>query len=90
MTFTNSFMNCECIKIYTIINKIIVFKVCKSLQIESYSLFKLKSLRDFDKQLIKRFIIHYLLSILNVHDCKKRFISYVKISIKSSYMSVCE
>ena len=49
MTFTNSFMNCECIETYIIINKIIVFEVCKQLQIESYSLSKLKSLRDYDE-----------------------------------------
>ena len=74
-------MNCECIEIYTIINEIIVFEVCKRLQIESYSLFKLKSLRDYDKQLIKLFIIYYLLFNLNVHDYKKDlyFIFIVKI-----------
>ena len=49
MIFTNSFVNCECIEIYTVINKIIIFEVCKQLQIESYSLSKSKSLRDYDK-----------------------------------------
>ena len=37
-------MNCECIKIYIIINKVIVFEICKRLQIELYSFFKSKSL----------------------------------------------
>ena len=31
MIFTNSFMNCECIETYTIINKIIIFEMCKQL-----------------------------------------------------------
>ena len=48
ITLTNSFMNYECIKTYTIINEIIVFEMCKQLQIESYSLSKPKSLRDYN------------------------------------------
>ena len=48
MIFTNSFVNYECIEIYTIINKIIVFEVCKQLQIELYSFSKSKPLRDYD------------------------------------------
>ena len=81
MIFTNSFVNCECIEIYIIINKIIVFEMCKQLQIESYSFSKLKPLRDYNEQLIKKFIIYYLLSILNVHDYKKNlcFIFIIKI-----------
>ena len=74
-------MNCECIKIYIIINKIIVFEMCKQLQIESYSFSKLKPLRDYNEQLIKKFIIYYLLPTLNVHDYKKNlyFILIAKI-----------
>ena len=81
MTFTNSLVNCECIKTYIIINEIIVFEVCKQLQIELYPLSKSKSLRDYNKQLIKKSIIYYLLLILNVHDHKKNlcFIFIVKI-----------
>ena len=71
MTFTNSLINYKCIKTYTIINEIIVFEMCKQLQIESYSFSKSKSLRDYNKQLIKKFIIYCLLFILNVHDYKK-------------------
>ena len=82
MTFTNSLINCECIEIYIIINKIIIFEVCKQLQIESYSLSKLKLLRDYNEQLIKKFIIYCLLFILNVHDYKKNlyliFIAKIK------------
>ena len=67
----NSLVNCKCIEIYTIINKIIIFEMCKQLQIESYSFSKLKPLRDYDEQLIKKSIIHCLLFTLNVHDYKK-------------------
>ena len=49
MTFTNSFINYECIETYTIINEIIVFEIYKRLQIELYSLFKLKSLRNYNQ-----------------------------------------
>ena len=74
-------MNCECIETYIIINKIIVSEVCKQLQIDSYSFSKSKPLRDYNKQLIKKFIIYCLLLILNVHDYKKElcFIFIVKI-----------
>ena len=44
MSFTNSFMNCDYIKTYIVINEIIVFEICERLQIESYSFFKSKSL----------------------------------------------
>ena len=82
ITFTNSLINCEYIKTYIIINEIIVFEICESLQIESYSFFKLKSLRDYDEQLIKQFIIYYLLFILNVHDYKKGLCLILIVKIK--------
>ena len=82
MIFTNSFVNCEYIKIYIIINEIIVFEVCKQLQIESYSLSKSKSLRDYNKQVIKKFIIYYLLLILNMHDYKKNLCLILIIKIE--------
>ena len=66
MSFTNSLMNCDCIEIYIVINKIIVSEVCERLQIELYSFFKPKSLREYDGQLIKRSITHCLLFILKV------------------------
>ena len=74
-------MNCKCIKIYTVINKIIIFEVCKQLQIESYSFSKLKSLRNYNEQLIKKFITYCLLFILNVYNYKKDlcFIFIIKI-----------
>ena len=82
MIFTNSFVNCEYIKIYIIINEIIVFEVCKQLQIESYSLSKSKSLRNYNEQLIKKFIIYYLLLILNMHDYKKNLCLILIIKIE--------
>ena len=78
----NSFMNCKCIKIYTIINKIIVFEVCKQLQIESYSFSKSKPLRDYDKQLIKKSITYCLLLILNVYNYKKNLYSIFIVKIE--------
>ena len=78
----NSFMNCKCIEIYTIINKIIIFEMCKQLQIELYSFSKLKLLRDYDEQLIKKFIIYYLSFIFNVHDYKKDLCLIFIIKIK--------
>ena len=71
MSFTNSLINYNYIRIYIVINEIIIFEICERLQIESYFLFKLKSLREYDKQFVKRFIINYLLFILNVYDYKK-------------------
>ena len=81
MTFTNSFVSYKCIKTYIIINKVIVLEVCKQLQIELYFLSKSKPLRGYDKQLIKQFIIYYLLLTLNVHGYKKGlcFIFIIKI-----------
>ena len=72
MSFTNSFINCDCIKIYIVINKTIISQICERLQIESYLLFKLKSLREYDDQLAKKLITHYLLPTLKVQDYKKK------------------
>ena len=82
MTFTNSLINCECTEAYIIINEVIVFEVCKQLQIESYSLSKLKSLRDYDEQLAKKSITYCLLFTLNVHDHKKDLCSIFIVKIK--------
>ena len=82
MTFMNFFMNYGCIEAYIVINEIIISEVCKQLQIESYSLSKSKFLRDYDEQLIKKSITHYLLSILNVHDYKKDLCSILIVKIK--------
>ena len=72
MSFINSLINCDYIKIYIVINKIIVFEICERLQIESYSLFKFKPLREYDDQLAKRSITHYLLFILKIQGHKEK------------------
>ena len=71
MIFTNFFIDCEYIETYTVINEIIVFEMCKQLQIEPYFLSKSKPLRNYDKQLFKKLITHCLLSILNIYNHKK-------------------
>ena len=71
MSFTNSLINCNYIEIYIVINEIIVFEICERLQIEPYSLFKPKSLREYDNQFAKKLIIHCLLPILKIQDHKK-------------------
>ena len=48
MSFTNSLINYDYIKTYIVINEIIILEICERLQIESYSLFKLKFLRKYD------------------------------------------
>ena len=82
MTFTNSFVNYKCIETYIIINEIIISKMCKQLQIDLYSLSKSKSLRDYDKQLIKKSITHCLLPTLNVHDYKENLCPILIVKIK--------
>ena len=83
MSFTNFLMNCNCIKTYIVINEIIVFEICERLQIESCSLFKFKSLREYNDQFVKRSITHYLLFILKIQGHKK-ILFYFDYSIKIS------
>ena len=71
MSFTNSLVNCNYIKIYIVINEIIVFEICERLQIESYFFFKFKSLREYDNQFAKKLITHCLLFTLKVQDHKE-------------------
>ena len=80
ITLTNSFMNCECIEIYTIINEIIVFEVCKQLQIEPFAkkadknfLFKnrIYSISDHKFEQVKKYLNEHL---------KKRFIVFNHVS----------
>ena len=82
MSLANSLMDCNCIEVYIVINKVIVLQICERLQIEPYSLFKLKFLRRYDGQLVKKSITHYLLSILNVHDYKKESCSILIAQLK--------
>ena len=57
---------------YTIISKIIVPRLYKTLQLESISLSKLKSLREYNDKLVKKSITYYLLLNLSVSDYKER------------------
>ena len=82
MSFTNSFINCDYIKTYIVINETIIFEICERLQIEPYSFFKPKPLREYDDQFVKNLITHYLLFILNVHDHKKESYSILIIQLK--------
>ena len=71
MSFINSLINCDCIKVYIVINEIIVFEICERLQIESYFFFKLKPLREYDNQFAKKLITYYLLFTLKIQGYKK-------------------
>ena len=82
MSFTNSFINCDYIEVYIVINETIISEICERLQIESYSLFKFKSLREYDDQLVKRSITHYLLLILKVQGYKKESYSILIAQLK--------
>ena len=82
MSFTNSLMNCNCIKVYIVINKVIVPEIYERLQIESYFFFKFKSLREYDDQLAKRPITYYLLFILKVQGHKEESCSILIAQLK--------
>ena len=83
MSFTNSFMNCDCIETYIVINKIIIFEICERLQIESYFFFKFKSLRGYDDQLAKRSITYCLLPTLEIQGYKEK--SYLILIVQLKY-----
>ncbi len=59
---------------YSFIDKLIMQNVYDHLQIESLSLIKLKSIREFDDHYAKKFITHAIYSNLTVQDHMKRFI----------------
>ena len=75
-------MNCDYIETYIVISEIIVSEICERLQIESYSLFKLKPLREYDDQLVKRSITYCLLSTLEVQGHKKESCSILIIQLR--------
>ena len=72
MSFMNSLMNCNCIKIYTVINETIILEICERLQIEPYFFSKPKLLRKYDDQFAKRPITHCLLFTLKIQGHKKK------------------
>ncbi len=58
---------------YSFIDELIAQNVCDHLQIESLSLIKLKSIREFDDHYAKKLITHAIYSNLTVQDHMKRF-----------------
>ncbi len=60
---------------YSFIDELIAQNVCDHLQIESLSLIKLKSIREFDDHYAKKLITHAIYSNLTVQDHMKRFAS---------------
>jgi len=60
---------------YSFIDELIAQNVCDHLQIESLSLIKLKSIREFDDHYAKKLIIHAIYSNLTVQDHMKCFVS---------------
>ncbi len=60
---------------YSFIDELIAQNVCDHLQIESLSLIKLKSIREFDDHYAKKLITHAIYSNLTVQDHMKRFVS---------------
>ncbi len=60
---------------YSFIDELIAQNVCDHLQIESLSLIKLKSIREFNDHYAKKLITHAIYSNLTVQDHMKRFAS---------------
>jgi len=59
---------------YSFIDELIAQNVCDHLQIESLSLIKFKSIREFNDHYAKKLITHAIYSNLTVQDHMKRFI----------------
>ncbi len=60
---------------YSFIDELIAQNVCDHLQIESLSLTKFKSIREFNDHYAKKLITHAIYSNLTVQDHMKRFVS---------------
>jgi len=60
---------------YSFIDELIAQNVCDHLQIESLSLIKFKSIREFNDHYAKKLITHAIYSNLTVQDHMKRFVS---------------
>jgi len=71
---------------YLFIDKLIAQNVCDHLQIESLSLIKLKSIREFDDHYAKKFITHAIYLNLTVQDHMKRFIFMLIIQLSQHQM----
>jgi len=59
---------------YSFIDELITQNVCDHLQIESLSLIKLKSIKEFDDHYAKKLIIYAIYLNLTVQDHMKHFI----------------
>jgi len=74
---------------YSFIDELIAQNVCDHLQIESLSLIKLKSIREFDDHYAKKLITHAIYSNLTVQDHMKRFV-FMLITRLSQHQMILE
>ncbi len=74
---------------YSFIDELIAQNVCDHLQIESLSLIKLKSIREFDDHYAKKLITHAIYSNLTVQDNMKRFV-FMLITRLSQHQMILE
>ncbi len=74
---------------YSFIDELIAQNVCDHLQIESLSLIKLKSIREFDDHYAKKLITHTIYSNLTVQDHMKRF-TFMLITWLNQYQMILE
>jgi len=71
---------------YSFIDELIAQNVYDHLQIESLSLIKLKSIKEFDNHYAKKLIIHTIYLNLTVQDHMKRFVSMLIIRLDQHQM----
>ncbi len=71
---------------YSFIDELIAQNVCDHLQIESLSLIKLKSIREFNDHYAKKLITHAIYSNLTVQDHMKRFVFMLIIRLSQHQM----
>ncbi len=74
---------------YSFIDELIAQNVYDHLQIESLSLIKLKSIREFDDHYAKKLITHAIYSNLTVQDHMKRFI-FILITQLNQHQMILE
>ncbi len=71
---------------YSFIDELIAQNVCDHLQIESLSLIKFKSIREFNDHYAKKLITHAIYSNLTVQDHMKRFVFMLIIRLSLHQM----
>ncbi len=71
---------------YSFIDELIAQNVCDYLQIESLSLIKLKSIREFDNHYAKKLITHAIYLNLTVQNHMKRFASMLITQLNQHQM----